>query len=192
MELLSELLGSKKITVARNKAGRKAFMNNAPVDNFGTKECQYVPQSDAYSVRRTKKSKWMYSWRCHGRCGLLCPHPYKVSSAEWFASFPGGSGRHASEYDHQCSKSLFHVQCSQYALTIPRAVPRFRRQCNLKSKRRATKKSAKYEGVLLISTGYMVELIYPGKSCSHRFHIIKDAPLQFDMLYGVEFPEKTE
>lgn len=44
-EVIEEVVPSKRITVARNKAGRKAFMNNAPVDNFGTKEYQYVPQS---------------------------------------------------------------------------------------------------------------------------------------------------
>jgi hypothetical protein len=44
-ESIEELVTSKKITIARNKAGRKAFMNNAPVDNFGTKEYQYVPRS---------------------------------------------------------------------------------------------------------------------------------------------------
>ncbi len=66
------------------------------------------------------------------------------------------------------------------------------RQCKLKSKRRATKKNANYEGVLLISTGDLVELICPGKSCRHRFHIIENAPFQFDILYGVEFLEKTE
>jgi hypothetical protein len=42
---------SKKTTIARNKADGQAFMNNAPVDNFGTKEYQYVSsklQGDAY------------------------------------------------------------------------------------------------------------------------------------------------
>ena len=37
-ESIEELVTSKKTTIARNKAGRKALMNNAPVDNFGTKE----------------------------------------------------------------------------------------------------------------------------------------------------------
>lgn len=41
-ESIEELVMSKKVTVSKNKAGRKAFMNNAPVDNFGTKEYQYV------------------------------------------------------------------------------------------------------------------------------------------------------
>ena len=39
---IEEAIMTKKITIARNKAGRQAFMNNAPVDNFGTKEYQYV------------------------------------------------------------------------------------------------------------------------------------------------------
>jgi hypothetical protein len=66
------------------------------------------------------------------------------------------------------------------------------RQCKFKSKRRATKKVADYEGVILISTGDLVELICPRKQCSHRFHIIENAPFQFDILYGVEFLEKIE
>jgi hypothetical protein len=41
-ESIEELVMSKKVTVSKNNAGRKAFMNNAPVDNFGTKEYQYV------------------------------------------------------------------------------------------------------------------------------------------------------
>lgn len=64
------------------------------------------------------------------------------------------------------------------------------RKCKLRSKQRETKKEATYEGVLLISTGHLVEFICPGKPCSHRFHIIEDAPFRFDMLYGVEFVEK--
>lgn len=39
---IEKVITSKKITIARNKVGRQAFMNNAPVDNFGTKEYQYV------------------------------------------------------------------------------------------------------------------------------------------------------
>jgi hypothetical protein len=42
--IVEEVISSKKITIAKNKVGRKAFMNNAPVDNFGTKEYQYVPR----------------------------------------------------------------------------------------------------------------------------------------------------
>jgi hypothetical protein len=53
-------------------------------------------------------------------------------------------------------------------------------------------KEAKYEGKLLISTGELVEFICLGKPCSHRFHIIEDAQLRFDMLYGAEFAEKLE
>ncbi len=66
------------------------------------------------------------------------------------------------------------------------------RQCKLKSKRRATKKSANYGGVLLVSTGDLVELICLGKSCRHRFHIIKNAPFPFDILFGVDFMKDTE
>jgi hypothetical protein len=51
-ESIEELITSKKITIARNKAGRKAFMNNAPVDNFGIKEYQYVPHSTPESTHR--------------------------------------------------------------------------------------------------------------------------------------------
>jgi hypothetical protein len=40
--IIEEVVTSKKISIARNKAGPKAFMNNAPVDNFGTKEYKYV------------------------------------------------------------------------------------------------------------------------------------------------------
>lgn len=65
------------------------------------------------------------------------------------------------------------------------------RQCKFKSKRRETKKSAKYEGVILISTGGLVVLACPGKLCRHRFHIVEDAPIQFDILYSAEFLEKT-
>jgi len=36
--IIEEVVTSKKISIARNNAGPKAFMNNAPVDNFGTKE----------------------------------------------------------------------------------------------------------------------------------------------------------
>jgi hypothetical protein len=42
--VIDEVIASNKITIARNKAGRQAFMNNAPVDNFGIKEYQYVPR----------------------------------------------------------------------------------------------------------------------------------------------------
>jgi hypothetical protein len=66
------------------------------------------------------------------------------------------------------------------------------RRCKLKSIRRQTAKEAKHEGKLLTSTGELVEFICPGKPCSHRFHIIEDALLWFDMLYGAEFVEKTE
>jgi hypothetical protein len=40
----------KKIAVERNKAGAGAFMNNAAVDNYGTKAYQYVHQADTYSI----------------------------------------------------------------------------------------------------------------------------------------------
>ncbi len=45
-ESIEELVTTKQITtrIAKNRAGRKAFMNNAPVDNFGTKQYLYVPQ----------------------------------------------------------------------------------------------------------------------------------------------------
>jgi hypothetical protein len=66
------------------------------------------------------------------------------------------------------------------------------RRCKLKSIRRQTRKEVKYEGKLLISSGELVVFICPGKPCSHRFHIIEDAPFQFDMLYGSEFVEETE
>lgn len=66
------------------------------------------------------------------------------------------------------------------------------RRCKLKSIRRQTVKEAKYEGKLLISTGELVKFVCLGKACSHRFHIIEDAPLRFDMLYGAEFLKKTE
>jgi hypothetical protein len=36
-----------------------------------------------------------------------------------------------------------------------------------------------------------VVLACPGKPCRHRFHIVEDAPIQFDILYGAEFLEKT-
>jgi hypothetical protein len=66
------------------------------------------------------------------------------------------------------------------------------RRCKLKPIRRQTVKKAKYEGKLFVSTGELVELICPGKPCSHRFHIIENAPLRLDLLYGAEFVEKTE
>jgi hypothetical protein len=48
---IEEVITGKTIAIARNKAGRQAFMNNAPVDNFGSKVYQYVPlilQVDQY------------------------------------------------------------------------------------------------------------------------------------------------
>ena len=64
-EYIVEVLAAKNTTIARNKAGRQAFMNNAPVDNFGTKEYQYVTRSTlkyTYCVSKTKDSKRMYPW----------------------------------------------------------------------------------------------------------------------------------
>lgn len=63
------------------------------------------------------------------------------------------------------------------------------RRCKLELIRRRTVKEATYEGKILISTGELVEFICPGKPCSHRFHILEDSPLGFDMLYGAEFVE---
>jgi hypothetical protein len=41
-ENVEDVMRSSSITIARNRAGRQAFMNNAPVDNFGSKVYQYV------------------------------------------------------------------------------------------------------------------------------------------------------
>jgi len=40
---VEEVRTSQKIAIAKNKAGRQAFMNNAPIDNFGNKAYQCVP-----------------------------------------------------------------------------------------------------------------------------------------------------
>jgi hypothetical protein len=43
-DIIEEVITSNKKTIARNKVGCQVFMNNAPVDNVGTKEYQYVPR----------------------------------------------------------------------------------------------------------------------------------------------------
>jgi hypothetical protein len=40
---VEEVRTSQKVAIAKNKAGRQAFMNNAPIDNFGNKAYQCVP-----------------------------------------------------------------------------------------------------------------------------------------------------
>jgi hypothetical protein len=64
------------------------------------------------------------------------------------------------------------------------------RKGNLKTKRRETVKTALYEGELLASTGHLVEFDCPGKTCKHRFHVIRNSPFPFDMLHGAEFVEE--
>lgn len=61
------------------------------------------------------------------------------------------------------------------------------RACKLKSIRRDTPKSQRYEGLLLVSTGHLVEFICPGRLCRHRFHVFQDPSFAFDMLYGADF-----
>jgi len=62
----------------------------------------------------------------------------------------------------------------------------------LKSKRRQSVKAAEYDGNRLVSTGHVVEFACIGQACRHRFHVIDNPPLHFELLYGAEFAEKTK
>lgn len=77
--IVEEAVTSKKVTIARNKAGRQAFMNNAPVDNFGTKEYQYVTHLNRKEMHtsygKAKESKVTVSLVI-SRSSWTGPQPY--------------------------------------------------------------------------------------------------------------------
>jgi hypothetical protein len=69
---------------------------------------------------------------------------------------------------------------------ISRAVAR---EFGLKSYRGKSVKQEGYGKKKLVSTGKVVDLQCPERSCLHRFYVFKDEDVPFGMLLGAEFVE---
>ncbi|KAF2847363.1 hypothetical protein T440DRAFT_557469 [Plenodomus tracheiphilus IPT5] len=172
----------KKVTISNNKAGRQAFMNNAPVDNFGTKEyhnCIFGTvriKPDWPSITPTNSGP---------RSTVVLAKPLSSSSRTQKPIAPIGKSVQLYTNTGRKSGNASMKLCPELGSNwISGEVVR---RCKLRPVRRQTAKEANYKGKILTSTGELVQFICPGEGCSHRFHIVEDALLQFEMLCGVEF-----
>lgn len=197
-----------KVSVSRNTAGPDAFMNNAAVDNFGTKRFKYdvpaqlVPSSSLPWLTEHERNCIMgnctiyivdagtattalsildHSDRKHSKTAIAAASSLSLASIRPIA-INSAQGHDPARSTASAARSRLCPGLSSNWIT-----GNLVRKHQLRPKRRQNKKIAEWEERRLVSTGELVELNCSTRFCKHRFHVIEGTLGGFDMLHGDDF-----